>query len=91
MLVLHRKADEKIFIGDGANQIVVTVIKIDRGKVVLGFDAPRHIPIARDNMVRPKPVRAEQTYPPTNALPSQKPLTLYDVAEEDDDDLDLEL
>ncbi len=37
MLILSRKAEESIVIGD---DIVVKVISIDRGNVKLGFEAP---------------------------------------------------
>ena len=49
MLVLTRKLDEKIMIGD---DVVITVTHIDRGKVRLGIEAPRDIPIWREE-VRP--------------------------------------
>ena len=37
MLVLSRKLGEKIFIGDN---ICITVVDIDRGKIRLGIEAP---------------------------------------------------
>lgn len=44
MLVLSRKADESVMIGDG---IVVTVLEV-RGDIVrLGIDAPRDIQVHR--------------------------------------------
>ena len=48
MLVLSRKKDEKIHIGDN---VVITVVEI-RGQVVrLGFDAPRDVIIKRGELV----------------------------------------
>ncbi len=44
MLVLTRKVDERINIGD---DIVVSVLEIDRGSVRLGIDAPRQVRIFR--------------------------------------------
>lgn len=44
MLVLTRKADESVTIG---NDIVVTVLKIEGNYIRLGFDAPKEIPIHR--------------------------------------------
>jgi carbon storage regulator len=44
MLVLSRKLGEKIFIGDN---ICITVVDIDRGKIRLGIEAPRTVPIYR--------------------------------------------
>ena len=44
MLVLTRKHDETVVIG---NDIVVTVVNIEHGKVRLGIDAPRDVPVHR--------------------------------------------
>ena len=44
MLVLTRKIGEQINIGD---DILVSVIEVDRGSVRLGFEAPRHVSILR--------------------------------------------
>lgn len=44
MLVLSRKLGEKIFIGEN---IVLTVVDIDRGKIRLGIEAPRNVPVDR--------------------------------------------
>jgi carbon storage regulator len=49
MLVLSRKLGEKIFIGD---TICITVVDIDRGKIRLGIDAPKDVPIAREELLR---------------------------------------
>lgn len=51
MLVLSRKLGEKIFIGDN---ICITVVDIDRGKIRIGIDAPRDIVIARGELLQPK-------------------------------------
>ncbi|MFO8049240.1 MAG: carbon storage regulator CsrA [Desulfosudaceae bacterium] len=47
MLVLTRKLNEKIRVG---NDIVVTVIQIDKGSVKLGFEAPPDVAIHRDEV-----------------------------------------
>jgi carbon storage regulator len=52
MLVLARKVGEKIYIGKGAAQIVVTLVDIDRNKVRLGIEAPRNVHVFREE-VRP--------------------------------------
>lgn len=44
MLVLSRKLGEKIYISDN---ICITIVDIDRGKIRLGIEAPRDIPIFR--------------------------------------------
>ena len=47
MLVLTRKVGEQIHIGD---DIMVSVIEIDRGSIRLGIEAPRHITILRQEV-----------------------------------------
>ena len=48
MLVLSRKLGEKIYINDN---ICITVVDIDRGKIRLGIEAPRDVPIFRQELV----------------------------------------
>jgi carbon storage regulator len=48
MLVLSRKLGEKICIGEN---ISITVVDIDRGKIRLGIDAPREVPIFRQELL----------------------------------------
>ena len=48
MLCLTRKIGEKLVIG---NDIVVTVVSIDRNTVRLGFEADRSIPIVREELI----------------------------------------
>jgi carbon storage regulator len=47
MLILSRKLNEKILIGDG---IVVTVLELRNGKVKLGFSAPEGVKILREEL-----------------------------------------
>jgi carbon storage regulator len=51
MLVLSRKLGEKIVIGDN---IVVTVVKIDRNQIRIGIEAPHEVPVYREEI---SPVR----------------------------------
>jgi carbon storage regulator len=48
MLVLSRKLGEKIYIGEN---ICITVVDIDRGKIRLGIEAPREVPIYRQELL----------------------------------------
>jgi carbon storage regulator len=66
MLVLSRKLGEKIFIGDN---ICITVVDIDRGKIRLGIEAPREVAIYRQELL---PLAQQQAAgaPPTQKLPT---------------------
>jgi carbon storage regulator len=58
MLVLSRKLGEKIYINDN---ICITVVDIDRGKIRLGIEAPRDVPIFRQELItEPHAVVAEK-------------------------------
>lgn len=48
MLVLSRKLGEVIRIGD---DIVITIVDIDRGKIRVGIEAPRKVPIFRKELL----------------------------------------
>lgn len=48
MLVLSRKLDEVIKIGD---DIRIVVVGIERGKVKLGVEAPRQVPVFREELL----------------------------------------
>lgn len=52
MLVLSRKLGEKIYINEN---ICITVVDIDRGKIRLGIEAPRNVPIFRQELVSDAP------------------------------------
>ena len=65
MLVLSRKLGEKIYIGDN---ICITVVDIDRGKIRLGIEAPRDVPIYRQELLPLGQPPAQA--PPTTKLPS---------------------
>jgi carbon storage regulator len=52
MLVLSRKLGEKIQISEN---ITITVLEIDRGKIRLGIDAPRSVPVLRQELANRSP------------------------------------
>ena len=47
MLILTRRVDEHIRIGD---DIIVTVVRINRGQVSLGISAPRDVAVHREEV-----------------------------------------
>ncbi|MBI3618712.1 carbon storage regulator [Candidatus Peregrinibacteria bacterium] len=51
MLVLTRKRGEKIRIGE---DIILTVVEIDRGKIRLGIEAPRKVLVLRQELLPPQ-------------------------------------
>lgn len=48
MLVLSRKVNEKIMVGD---DVVITIVKIDRNQVRIGIEAPGHVPVYREEIL----------------------------------------
>jgi carbon storage regulator len=65
MLVLSRKRDERIVIGDN---IVITVVEVRGDKVRLGIEAPSEVPVHRqevlDMMKRSSGANTSQQNPP---------------------------
>jgi carbon storage regulator len=70
MLVLSRKLGEKIYIGEN---ICITVVDIDRGKIRLGIEAPRDIPIYRQELL---PLNQQQQQAQQAAPKPDTPVTL---------------
>ena len=71
MLVLSRKLGEKIVIGDN---IVVTVVKIDRNQIRLGIEAPHDVPVYREEIApasRP-PIGSARRSSPAEARDGQR-------------------
>lgn len=68
MLVLSRKLGEKIYIGEN---ICITVVDIDRGKIRLGIEAPRDVPIYRQELLPLNNQQQAQAHPKPDA-----PITL---------------
>lgn len=50
MLVLERKLQEKIMLGDGL--ITIKLVSVEGGRVRLGIEAPKHIRIDREEVHR---------------------------------------
>jgi carbon storage regulator len=63
MLVLSRKLGEKIVIGDN---IVVTVVKIDRNQIRIGIEAPHEVPVYREEISPNRVAKAETDEPVYN-------------------------
>lgn len=55
MLVLSRKLGEKIRIGEN---IAITVVQIDHGRVRIGIEAPRDLPVDREEVSKKKESKA---------------------------------
>ena len=69
MLILTRKCNESIRIGD---EITITVMRIDSGQVRIGIDAPRGVPVHREEVyerIQAENRRTSQTRP--EGLPRQ--------------------
>lgn len=58
MLILSRRPNERIVIGEGADRITITVTRIQPDKVRIGIDAPKHVPIAREEILDRQPKAA---------------------------------
>jgi carbon storage regulator len=67
MLVLSRKLGEKIYIGEN---ICITVVDIDRGKIRLGIEAPRDVPIYRQELLPLKAAAEGTTATPPQSTPA---------------------
>lgn len=61
MLVLTRKVDEKIVIGNN-HEIIAKILQVKGGKVRIGIEAPKNIKIQREEILR----RLEQKDPSAN-------------------------
>lgn len=54
MLVLTRKENEVIVIGEGEDQIRIMVVKTGSSKIQIGVEAPRHVKVLRGELVEKK-------------------------------------
>lgn len=70
MLVLSRQRDESIVIGD---HIVITVVDIRGDKVRLGVEAPKEVPVHRQEVYEAiQRENALKTNAPKSELPAEK-------------------
>lgn len=78
MLVLSRRQDERIVIGD---QIVITIVEIRGDKVRVGIEAPRDVPVHRREVYdaiqrhNAQSQAAPSPAPSAPALPLDLPIT----------------
>jgi carbon storage regulator len=54
MLILGRKVDQAILIGEGDQQVRVLIVRIRGDEVRIGIDAPKEVPIVREELEEPK-------------------------------------
>jgi carbon storage regulator len=73
MLVLSRKRDESIMIGD---EVEITIVDVRGDKVRLGITAPKHIPVHRreiyDAIQREKAQKEGEVHAGSNNEPADK-------------------
>ena len=77
MLVLSRKVDDEIYIGD---DIIITVVRVIGGTVKIGVDAPRDVTVLRGELAKPpRPdIAAEEKYLTEKHGPAPDPIDPYD-------------
>ena len=71
MLVLSRKIGESIRIGEDG-RIAVTVVQVSGNMVRLGIEAPREVPIVREELLTDPP-HDTPAPPPRVTLPRMQP------------------
>ena len=73
MLMMTRRAGQKIVVGDG---ITIEVVEVSGNTVRLGVDAPRSVPVSREEIwtaVRAENAAAATAATRATALPSAPP------------------
>lgn len=63
MLILTRKKDEAIVIGEGSQCATVRILNVDGNQISIGVDAPRHVSVHREEVYR----RIQEGEPPRAA------------------------
>lgn len=54
MLVLSRRLHERIHVGE---DLIITVVDLERGKVRIGIEAPNHVKVYREELLDPQQAR----------------------------------
>ena len=62
MLILTRKCNESIRIGD---DVTITIMRIEPGQVRVGIDAPRGVPVHREEVYERIQAEQDAIVPPT--------------------------
>ena len=70
MLLLSRKCGQSIIIND---DVVVTVVAVDRNRVQIGVQAPGYVPIFRQEII--ERMVAEGEIEPLPCLSARRPVT----------------
>lgn len=66
MLVLTRKIGQQVLIGNGVIQI--KVLKVDNGIISIGFNAPSHIDIDREEIYLKKIIKRNDVATPQEPI-----------------------
>ena len=77
MLILTRRVGETLMIGDGEKIITVTVLGVKGNQVRLGVNAPKDVPVHREDIY--KRIQGEK-----NGVVSNRPAQSYDHDDTDD-------
>lgn len=54
MLILTRRVGETLVIGEGADQVKVTILGVKGNQVRIGTEAPKHIAVDREEIAKAK-------------------------------------
>lgn len=66
MLVLSRKAGERILIGD---DVAISIVRIGPNTVKIGIEAPKSVSIVREELCETEPEMLASVKPSTASLP----------------------
>lgn len=75
MLVIRRKREQRIRIGE---DIEITVLEIDNGQVKLGIQAPRSVPVFREEIAATRHSNQDAALSALTLLPTLEPYPVPD-------------